>query len=268
LSKEDRFWFGKVKYRVLEGKEGVREAYDCMAGVYDYSEYLYWTRKMEEAEERVVKKWVGGFSGVCLDVGCGTGRYSLRIAGEGVEVVALDLSLKMLKRLKLKARNSDAYEKVNVVVADGERLPFRENVFGGLVCALAFDHFVDCEGAAGEFSRVLKGDGLCVVSVFNGYMLGDFQRRYGFGDKVPFRTEHLAPVLIFEVGHSAGEVKEVFRKCGFRVEAVKGCCYWHLNPLLEVYYPFLLDSFFNLLKSMLKYAEIHAVLMRKKYRVL
>ena len=109
---------------------------------------------------------------------------------------------------------------------------------------------------------------MCVVSVFNGYMLGDFQRRYGFGDKVPFRTEHLAPVLIFEVGHSAGEVKEVFRKCGFRVEAVKGCCYWHLNPLLEVYYPFLLDSFFNLLKSMLKYAEIHAVLMRKKCRVL
>ena len=268
MSKEDRFWFGEVKYRVLDGKEGVREAYDCMAGVYDCSEYLYWTRKMEEAEERVVKKWVDGFSGVCLDVGCGTGRYSLRIAGEGVEVVALDLSLKMLKRLKLKARKSDAYEKVNVVVADGEHLPFRESVFDCLVCALAFDHFVDCEGAAGEFSRVLKGGGLSVVSVFNDYMLGDFQRRYGFEDKVPFRTEHLAPVLVFEVGHSAGELEEVFMKRGFRVEDVKGCCYWHLNPLLEVYYPFLLDSFFNLFKGMLKYAEIHAVLMRKKCKVL
>jgi len=41
MSKEDRFWFGKVRYRVLEGKDGVREAYDCMAGVYDFSEYLY-----------------------------------------------------------------------------------------------------------------------------------------------------------------------------------------------------------------------------------
>lgn len=268
MSKKDRFWFGKVKYRVLEGKEGVREAYDCMAGAYDYSRYLYWTRKMEEAEERVVKKWVDGFSGVCLDVGCGTGRYALKIAGEGVEVVALDLSLKMLKRLKLKAKKSAVYERVNVVVADGERLPFREDVFDGLVCALALDHFVDCDGAAGEFSRVLKGDGLCVVSVFNGYMLGDFQRRYGFGDKVPFRTESMSPVLVFEVGHSAGEVEEIFRKYGFRVEDVKGCCYWHLNPLLEACYPFWLDSFFNLFKGMLKYAEIHAVLMRKKYRVL
>lgn len=92
----------KGAYRVLEGKMGVREVYDCMAGVYDFSKYLYWTRKMEEAEERVVGKWVDGFSGVCLDVSCGTGRYSLRIAENGVEVLALDLSSKMLKRLKAK----------------------------------------------------------------------------------------------------------------------------------------------------------------------
>jgi len=169
MSKEDRFWFGKVWYRVLEGKDGVREAYDCMAGVYDFSEYLYWTRKMEEAEERVIGKWVDGFFAVCLDVGCGTGRYSLRIARVGVEVVALDLSL---KRLRLKAKKSGVYDRVNVVVADGERLPLRENAFDCLVCALAFDHFEDCEGAAGEFSRILKNNGLCVLSVFNGCTLG------------------------------------------------------------------------------------------------
>ena len=263
MSKEDRFWFGKVKYRVLEGKAGVREAYDCMAGVYDFSEFLYWTRKMEEAEERVVKKWVCGFSGVCLDVGCGTGRYSLKIADRGVKVVPLDLSSKMLKRLKLKAEKSGVSDKVDVVLADGERLPFRENAFDCLVCALAFDHFEDCDGAAGEFSRVLKGEGLCVVSVFNGCTLEDFQKRYGFGDKVPFRTEGMDPVLVFEAGHSAGEVEKIFGNHGFTVEAVKGCCYWHMSPLFEVYYAFWLDSFFNLLKGMLKHAEIHAVLMRK-----
>ena len=25
MSKEDRFWFGKMRYRILEGKDGVRE---------------------------------------------------------------------------------------------------------------------------------------------------------------------------------------------------------------------------------------------------
>ena len=47
MDDEEKFGFGRVRYRVLEGKEGVREAYDCMAGAYDYSRYLYWTRKME-----------------------------------------------------------------------------------------------------------------------------------------------------------------------------------------------------------------------------
>jgi ubiquinone/menaquinone biosynthesis C-methylase UbiE len=265
MSKEDRFWFGKVRFRVLEGKMGVREAYDCMAGVYDFSEYLYWTRKMEEAEERIIGKWMNGFSGVCLDVGCGTGRYSLRIAENRVDVVALDLSSKMLKRLKAKAKRSDVYDRVDVVVADGERFPFRENVFDCLVCTLAFDHFEDCEGGAGEFSRVLKGDGLCVVSVFNGNTLGDFQKSYGFGDKVPFKTEDMSPVLVFEVGHSAGEVEEIFGNFGFAVDCVKGCCYWHISRLFEVYYPLWLDSFFNLFRGMLNKAEIHGVLMRKRH---
>jgi len=40
--------------------------------------------RWKEAEERVIGKLVDGFSGVCLDVGCGTGRYSLRIAENGV----------------------------------------------------------------------------------------------------------------------------------------------------------------------------------------
>lgn len=264
MSNEEKFWFGRVRYRVLEGKEGVREAYDRMAEAYDYSRYFYWTRKLEVAEERVVKKWIGDFSGACLDVGCGTGRHSLRIAMKGFEVMALDLSSKMLERLKLKARKRGVIDRVDVVVADAEHLPFRENAFDSLVCALAFDHFEDCKRAAGEFSRVLKSDSLCIVSMFNGYTLENFQRRYGFGDKVPFRTEDMSPVLVFEIGHSAGEAEEIFSKFGFDVECVKGCCYWHLLPILEAYYPLWLDSFFNLFGGLLRYAEIHAVLMRKK----
>ncbi len=266
MSEEDRFWFGKVKYRILEGKRGVKEAYDCMASVYDHSEYLYWTRKMEEAEERIAKKWVEAFSGICLDVGCGTGRYSLKVAKKCVGTVALDLSLKMLKRLKLKAKEDEAYEQLSVVLADGERLPFRDNVFDGLVCALAFDHFLDNEEAAREFSRVLKFEGLCLISAFNSRMLESFQTRYGFQDKVPFRTENMSPVLVFEIGHSAWEIEKIFRKYGLQVENIRGCCYWHLNPLLETYYPPCLDNLFNLFKDTLKYAEIHTVLMKRKRR--
>jgi len=262
---EEKSWFGKAKYRVHEGKEGVREAYDCMADSYDHSKYFYWTRRLELTEERVVNKWISDFSGICLDVGCGTGRHSLKIAEKGVEVVASDFSLRMLNRLKQKAKKSGAFNRVNLVLADAEYLPFKENVFNSLVCAFAFDHFEDPKRAAGEFSRVLSDTSSCVISSFNSHTLRDFQRKYGFGDKAPFRTEDMPPVLIFEVGHSADEVERIFSKYGFKVEDVKGCCYWHLLPVLEAYYSPALDSFFNLFKGLLKYAEIHAVLMKRSY---
>lgn len=61
-----------------------------------------------------------------------------------------------------------------------------------------------------------------------------------------------------------------FGKVRYRlhVERLKGCCYWHISRLLEAHYPFWLDSFFNLFRGLLKYAEIHAVLMRKKQGLL
>jgi len=45
------FFRDKIKYKVPEGKAGVREAYDQMASHYDNSKHLYWTRKMEKGEE-------------------------------------------------------------------------------------------------------------------------------------------------------------------------------------------------------------------------
>lgn len=135
MSEEDRFWFEDVKYRILEGKDGVREAYDSMASSYDCSKFLYWTRKMEEAEERIVKRWLCHFSGVCLDVGCGTGKYALKISEEGVEVVALDLSSSMLERLKWKAKKGESYGRINIVIGDGEHLPFRKDSFDSLASA-------------------------------------------------------------------------------------------------------------------------------------
>jgi ubiquinone/menaquinone biosynthesis C-methylase UbiE len=260
---EEKSWFGNVNYRVLEGKEGVREAYDCMANSYDYSTYLYWTRKLELAEERAVKKWISHFLSLCLDIGCGTGRHSIEVAKRDVEVVSSDFSLKMLKRLKLKAKSSAIFHRINLVLADAEHLPFKEDSFNSLICALTFDHFENPERATIEFSRVLKHHSLCVISSFNSYTLGGFQRRYGIGERAPFMTEEMPPTLVSEVGHSGDEIKRIVSTHGFKVEGMKGCSYWHLLPKMEKHYPLAMDSFFNLFKGLLKYAEIHVVLMRK-----
>lgn len=156
-------------------------------------------------------------------------------------------------------------ERVSPVLADGEHLPFRDRSFNGLICTLTFDHFEDCESAAREFSTALETGGLCMLSTFDSYTLDEFKRRNNLpSDKVPFRTEELSPVLIYEAGHSASKIEELFSKYEFDTDDVKGCCYWHLLPMSFIkYYKTKLDSIFNIFKPLLKYAELHAVLSKK-----
>jgi ubiquinone/menaquinone biosynthesis C-methylase UbiE len=262
--KKNIFWFKGAKYKILEGKDGIRKTYDGIADVYDCSVFLYWTRKMEEGEERIVKKWIECLLTPVLDVGCGTGRYAVKIARRGSEVVASDVSINMLKKTVEKARKHGCYKNIDVVLADGEHLPFRNKFFSGLVCALTFDHFENCELAAREFSRVMKKHGLIILSTFNRYTMADFKRRHNLPpDKIPFRTENMPPVLIYEVGHSSREVEKLFARYGFDVMDMKGCCYWHLLPsFLIKQYRRELDSLFNIL-NFLKYAEIHITLLKK-----
>lgn len=262
---EETFSFKSVEHRVLEGKKGVIQAYDSMSSSYDHSEFLYWTRRMEEGEERTIRRWLSNLSAPVLDVGCGTGRYSTTIAESGSEVIALDASSKMLGRAVEKAAKRNVSQMIDFVLADAEHLPFRDGSFGGLICTLTLNHFQDCESAAREFGGVLKKDGSCILTTFNSYTLNDFKRRHNLPpDKVPFRSEDLSPALIYEVGHSANEVENLFGKYGFDTADVKGCCYWHLLPTgLMKRYRTELDSLLNLIKPLLKYAETHAVLLRK-----
>jgi len=264
----EKYWrfMNKVEQRVLEGKVGVKQVYDEMADLYDYSEYFYWTRRMEEGEERAIRKWIGRSAGPVIDVGCGTGRYVVEKAIKGSEIVALDISRGMLIKTMEKAKKYNCYHNVYSVLADGEHLPFRDKSFNGLICTLTFDHFEKCESAAYEFSRVLKDRGLCVLTTFNPYTINDWKRRAKIPlDKIRFQTETTPPTVVYEAAHSADEVKELFGKHGFDVMDAKGCCYWHLLPTsLIKHYKLNFDSLFNSFKSLLKYAELHAVYMEKR----
>jgi ubiquinone/menaquinone biosynthesis C-methylase UbiE len=98
-----------------------------------------------------------------LDVGCGTGLLSARIARTlpGCGVVGCDFSRGMLARAAAGRRGA------RWVRGDALHLPFADASFDALVSTEAFHWFPDQPAALKEFRRVLEPGGRLLVSLIN-----------------------------------------------------------------------------------------------------
>lgn len=95
-----------------------------------------------------------------LDAACGTGRYTVPLHEQGIEVVGVDFSSDMLAVAR--ARLID----VEFVEADlNQRLPFANASFDAVLCGQALKHLPDLTGPMHEFARVLTPGGRLVFSV-------------------------------------------------------------------------------------------------------
>lgn len=131
--------------------------YNLAAQAYDAKEaYL---NSFEKKRLLPLLEPVGGKT--VLDVGAGTGRLAGELEKNGAKVTALDISPKMLARLKKK------FFKVETVVADAESLPFADSSFDYVLAAFLIVHLKDPTRFFDEAYRVLKDGGRLVVSNIN-----------------------------------------------------------------------------------------------------
>ena len=91
-----------------------------------------------------------------LDVGCGTGHQTLAMLKHGHLVVAMDFSEQMARATRDRVRRECPDRLPNVIVADAQHLPFREESFDGIL-ALGLVGFVkDRVGLLRGFHARLK----------------------------------------------------------------------------------------------------------------
>ncbi|MER7759606.1 methyltransferase domain-containing protein [Streptomyces sp. NPDC097619] len=102
-----------------------------------------------------------------LDIGCGTGRFTVPMAAAGAEVSGLDISRAMLDVTagKLAARGLTA----DLREGDMAHLPFEDASFDVVTSMLALMHIPlgDRQAVFAEIARVLKPGGKLVIGVKN-----------------------------------------------------------------------------------------------------
>lgn len=95
-----------------------------------------------------------------LDIACGTGALSRRLAEAGFSVTGVDFSFQSLCRLK------QAGKTIQLVQSDAGCLPLRSCCFDAVTCMGAWRHFHEPELVISEIRRVLRPTGVFVVGYF------------------------------------------------------------------------------------------------------
>ena len=93
-----------------------------------------------------------------LDVGCGTGFFTILLTKQGHEVTGVDLTPEMIERSICLAKEEQADCRFQVM--DAENLEFEDETFDLVISRNLTWTLPDVEQAYGEWKRVLKKDGI------------------------------------------------------------------------------------------------------------
>lgn len=138
--------------------------YDGFATWYD--EYL--SMPFYDNVPAHVSRLVGTGSGLCLDVGCGTGVHLPLLESLGWSVVGVDVSADQLRLAHSRSGQ--------VVLGDACDLPFAPGVFHRVVSVLTLTDLDDVEPFFAEARRLLHPTGRLVLLTTHPCFMGPFVR--------------------------------------------------------------------------------------------
>ncbi|MCB9858417.1 MAG: class I SAM-dependent methyltransferase [Phycisphaerales bacterium] len=92
------------------------------------------------------------------DVACGSGNYTIALAGAGLSMTGIDQSKRMLDVARAKSFD------VEWCRANAEALPMPDGAFDGAVCTLAIHHFRNLDIAFAEIRRILHRGRLVLLT--------------------------------------------------------------------------------------------------------
>ncbi len=152
-----------------DGAKGIRPFYWLESAFWNLQS-VTWDDKLLLAEYRehveASVKWFREFSNPggdrILDIGCGTGNYSLELAKNGFQVEGIDFSSRMLKKATIKAGRTNLKARFSKVDFN-KTLPFPSHSFQYVISAATLQCVAEPFQFLNEVSRVLVPSGILMI---------------------------------------------------------------------------------------------------------
>lgn len=130
----------------------VKAIYDQIGRSYDQ------TRSADPAIVATIGKLLSPRQdGHLLDIGCGSGNYTVALAKLGYKITGVDISEEMLRKARAKS------DSITWTKGDARALQFSDGEFDGATCILATHHIQALDKAFSEAHRVLKSGSRFVI---------------------------------------------------------------------------------------------------------
>jgi 2-polyprenyl-3-methyl-5-hydroxy-6-metoxy-1,4-benzoquinol methylase len=125
-----------------------------LGAVCSYGMPWLYNAAIDLCQRRALAPWLSGRSGLrALDVGCGVGRWSLRLAARGMRVTGIDHSRSMLERATERAREHGLT--CEFAEADVNQLQL-DRRFDLILSVTVLQHIVDFDRAARAISNLAR----------------------------------------------------------------------------------------------------------------
>jgi SAM-dependent methyltransferase len=194
---------------------------DGLPAVCSFGMPEFYNRAIDLTQSRALSPWLRRCTpGSILDLGCGVGRWSRRLAARGGRVTGVDLSPTMVAEAQRRTARAGLADRCQFRVGSLPELDLGER-FDTIWCVTVLQHILDgndLRAAVGAMARHLRPGGRVVLL-----------------EVAPTQGSARCDTSIFRA-RTEEEYRAVFAACRLRCEAVEGVDPSRLRVMLLPYY--------------------------------
>ncbi|WP_291274097.1 bifunctional demethylmenaquinone methyltransferase/2-methoxy-6-polyprenyl-1,4-benzoquinol methylase UbiE [Flavobacterium sp.] len=145
------------KEQVAQMFDTISENYDGLNKVISFGTDAKWKKKILKMVQEKQPTTI-------LDIATGTGDLAILFSSTSAqEIIGLDISQGMLEIGKQKIQAKNLNDKIQMVLGDGENIPYANDYFDVITVAYGVRNFENLERGLAEILRVLKPEGQLLI---------------------------------------------------------------------------------------------------------